>query len=251
MWNLRIFQPAVNADSIERQLSEIRAKHPLHSVPDGPKESPKTIQTLGELQKLMKKGGKIERIWPREEILRHNVTVESFYADYADYLRATNEHRNMMRRMIQFEVVLENSGSSPAEDIDIHFHFPDGFQLFDAEEDDLPKVPEAPEPPLKLGEFRMPNMSALMNIGSYGIQPSSFAHAASNVSSPSIRRTNSYDVRSHIKRAKHGVQIPVAKFVAVFDAYETAKSFRIDYLILAANIPKPTNGHLSIVLEKA
>ncbi len=248
---LKIQQPTpLEASMVERLAREVRAKHPLHPVPENPKEPPKTIQSLGELQRLLGKGGRPERFWPREEILRHNATVESFYTNYADYLRAMNEHRNMERRTIQFEVVLENGGSSPAEDVDIHFHFPDGFQLSDADEDGLPKAPESPEPPPRLGEFRIPDMSALMSIGSYGIQPSSHAGMTSNVSSPSIRRTNSYDVRSHVKRAKHGIQISIAKLVAVFDSYEAAKSFQIDYVILAANMPKSTTGHLSIVLEK-
>jgi hypothetical protein len=72
-----------------------------------------------------------------------------------------------------------------------------------------------------------------------------------NISSPQIERTNSYDVRSAVKKAKHGYSYRIAKFVIQFDSYELAKSFQIDYSISAANLPKAANGHLSVVIEKS
>ena len=71
------------------------------------------------------------------------------------------------------------------------------------------------------------------------------------MSSPFIKRTNSYDVRSHVNKAKHGYTLRIAGFTAVFDSYESAGSFRIDYSISAANLPKAADGHLSVVVEKA
>lgn len=71
-----------------------------------------------------------------------------------------------------------------------------------------------------------------------------------NVTTPSIRRTNSYDVRCHVKKAKHGYRIPVAEFTAVFDSYEEAHPFQIEYTILAGNVPNPSEGKLSIVIGK-
>jgi hypothetical protein len=235
---------------IALQMNEVRLKHPTHPLRDEPTQPAIEIKTVGQVEKFLKKGGKIERLWPREEVLRHNAEIQSFYTEYEDYLRTSHEYRNMQYRTIQLEIWLENSGTSSAEDIDVQFHFPDGFQLFDAEEGEFPKAPEPPEPPLKLGEFKRPNFDALMGLGSYGLRPA-LMNLKSNISSPSIRRTNSYDVRSHIARAKHGIQIRVAKFAVLYDSYETAGSFRIDYAILAANIPKTTTGHLDVVLEKA
>jgi hypothetical protein len=72
-----------------------------------------------------------------------------------------------------------------------------------------------------------------------------------NVSSPLIRRTNSYDVRSQIKKAKHGYTLRVARFVAVFGSDDALSSFKIDYSISAANLPKAVNDHLSVIIEKS
>ena len=249
-------QPSMSVDTkqIESEMIQVRTKHPLHAVPDDSPKKAKEIRTVGDwekFQKLLRKGGKVEMVWPREDILRYNSSMESFYSEYEKYLQTLHDHQNVVRRTIQFGIALENLGGSPAEDVDIHFHFPSGFHLFDAERDAIPKPPEPPDPPAELGKFRLDRhtMDAMRNIGSYALGPR-MPGPPPNVSSPSIRQTNSYDVQSHVRRAKHGYQIHVAHFVAIFDSYESAGSFKIDYSILAANVPKPTIGHLSIVVEK-
>ena len=71
-----------------------------------------------------------------------------------------------------------------------------------------------------------------------------------NVSLPSIRRTNSYESRSHIIKAKHGYTLRVANFFAVFKSDDLLHSFKINYSISAANLPKAVEDHLSIIVEK-
>lgn len=234
----------------ESELQQIRSKFPLRSIPDNPDKSVKIIHTVGELQKLIRKGGKVERTWPREEILRYNAELEAFYRDYEQYLRVCHDRDNVKSRTIYFEISLENIGGSPAEDVDIHFHFPDGFQLFDAKENEEESV-EPPDAPAEPGTFRLDRKTreAMRNVGMFGMGPGLIGPPP-NVSPPSIERTNSYDVRSHVERVKHGYRIQVARFRAVFDSFESAGSFRIDYSILAANVPKAIAGYLSVVVEK-
>ncbi len=50
-----------------------------------------------------------------------------FYLDYESYLRASDEYEDLQRRLIQLNFLLLNDGSSPAEDIDISMHLPDGL----------------------------------------------------------------------------------------------------------------------------
>jgi hypothetical protein len=71
-----------------------------------------------------------------------------------------------------------------------------------------------------------------------------------NVSSPSIQRTNSYESRSHVIKAKHGDTLWVANFVAAFGSDDSLSSFKIDYSISAANLPKAVKDHLSLIVEK-
>jgi hypothetical protein len=232
-----------DAQGFEAETQQIRTKHPLYSLTEEPK-APSFLALISR-----------SAIVPQEQILKYNSILEEFYTEYEKYLRAVHDHQNMARRLFRLEIVLDNGGSSPADDVDIDLHFPDGFQLFDAEDDDveIPEPPKKPDPPQKPGTWGSTLdkkvWAAMQNPGIYGIQPR-LPGPPRNVSSPSIRRTNSYDVELHIRRAKHQNQISVACFLAVFDSYETANSFVIDYSICAANLPKKLTGELSVVVER-
>ncbi|PYK00858.1 MAG: hypothetical protein DME23_05885 [Verrucomicrobia bacterium] len=236
-----------DAESVAEELARIRSKHPLLPPPDK-----RGRVRLSELERIKQQlSGELSLPITQEDADRYNSSLGKFYQSYEAYLRNLHDHRNKELLKIVFETGLENGGSAPAEDVDIHLHFPDGFQLFDG--DDL--VPEAPEPPSP------PNRPGTFGFGDFGLRAFQNIRLAqsviprvgppTNVSSPFIKRTNSYDVRSHVNKAKHGYTLRVAKFTAIFDSYESAGSFRIDYSISAANLPKAADGHLSVVVEKA
>ncbi len=242
---VKVLSPtAFDANHFEVEMEQIRANHPLYPLSEELKDTVK-----GGYLSFIKRES-FTKLLPQEEILRYNASLETFYGEYEKYLRAVHEHQNMERRTIQFEVALENNGSSPAEDVDIHIHFPDGFQLFDTEDNKIPEPPEQPDSPQKPGMFRLNIDSRTLAAITSSCPPSlRLPGPPSNVSPPSIRRSNSYDVNCHVGSAKHNYRISVAQFLAVFDSYDSVNSFQIDYSILAANIPKPTTGHLSVVVE--
>ncbi len=69
-------------------------------------------------------------------------------------------------------------------------------------------------------------------------------------SSFSIERTDSYDVRDHFPRIKHGDRVPLPEMFLTFDSYESAGSFSCQYTIRPANLPTPITGDLHFVIEK-
>src|SRR5205823_5543657 len=71
-----------------------------------------------------------------------------------------------------------------------------------------------------------------------------------NVSSPEIRRTNSYDVNIHVKHLKHNLVEHLEPLCVVFDTHEEARSFGIDYQLLAANVANAMTGKLHVILRK-
>ena len=235
-------------------MTQVRSKHPIVDVPPESKNQAKSMNmTIGDLiRKGKQKPDESYALqWPREEYLRYNSELEAFYKSYEQYLKELHIYKNFRLRMINFAVQLENIGTSPAEDIDVHFHFPDGFRLFGQDDNNLPAPPQPPTPPEKVGTFKFnPSWIGAIQGIRHPIAHQPNAGPPPNVSPPSIRRTNSYDVRSHVKRAKHGYQILIARFIVAFDSFESSKSFKFDYRILAANLPKPTTGELSVVVEK-
>jgi len=189
---------------------------------------------------------------PQKEIDRYNNEVEKYIPAYTKIIVSNLEFENLKRRTFKLDVALANDGTTPAEDIDIYLHFPNGFQLL--EEDELPKPPKPLAPP----EEPMTEMQRFSNSMNYNrMIPSSVffnppdvsPRLPQNVSSPSIKRVNSYEVHVHVQKIKHNLQVFLDPLFVIFDSFENAKSFTIDYRILAANIPREVTGNLHIIIQ--
>ncbi len=235
----------IDEQKISAGLTKAKQTHPLMFIPEKPSGKRLTLTDCALSRKPMETLENLEAFLPPDQILRYNTQLETFFTSYDTYLRALHHFENQRLHTVSLEFLLTNTGGVPAEDVDVHLHFPDGFQLFS--EGEQPGPPVAPEPPLKPGHFRAPK--GLEHLASIAFSPR-IPGPPPNVSSPQIRRTSSYDVDLHVCQAKHGYSIHAAHFVAVFESFESASSFSIDYTIRAANHPKPALGKLSVVVEK-
>lgn len=119
-------------------------------------------------------------------------------------------------------------------------------------ESGLPKKPQKLNPPRK-PETLAERMASACQL------PSTFARAPSfnlpdlsrptNVSTPRIRRTKSYDVNVSIAMLKHGFVEALEAFYVMFDSDARIDSFTIDYSIHASNLPDPSEGHLHVIIN--
>ncbi len=238
---------------INLKINELKVKYPKRSKAGENDQTNQSISIPESLSRIaaMSLMGAI----PEEEIARYNEEVENYLSGYASFILRKNDYENLKRRTISLDLALANDGTSPAEDIDIYLHFPDGFLL--SEEDELPKPPAPPKQPVE----PMTQMQQLARSMQYNqmVPLSSYFNSASNVSpvlpenvsGPSIKRTNSYEVQVHVQKIKHNLQLPLDPLFVTFDSYKTASSFNIDYRILAANIPREVTGSMHIIIEKA
>lgn len=231
---------------IARKIEEIKTKlpkqHPPQAAPPNPK-SPASLM-LTQLAGL----NYIDPI-PADEYYRYNQGVDEYLRSYECYMSDTWEIQVATRRSIRFEIEIRNTGTSPAEDVDVLLHFPDGFRLFS--EEDRPAIPKEPRPP------RKPRTRVQMMADS--IRPIPSVDLASTYlrdfrmpmpKSFSIERTESYDVRDHFPRIKHGDRVALPEMFLTFDSYESAGSFSCHYTIRPANLPTPITGDLHFVIEK-
>jgi rRNA-processing protein FCF1 len=187
-----------------------------------------------------------------EQIRRYNQDLEEFFGEYEQYLDELSDFCDWERRTAALEIVLVNEGTCPADDVDIFAHFPDGFELFEESECwETPEEPKAPRKPQSaLTDFIGP--SAIANVRNF--YPSAHFDLAShittpsNVSGPKIKRTNSYDVRVKVKRAKHGIPEPLDVMYLTFESLSAAQSFRISYDIHASNLPTRATGSLDVIV---
>jgi hypothetical protein len=231
-------------DEITRKIEELKGKLPKQHPPDRTPPNPKSPVTLMQAQ--LAGLGHLDPI-AAEEYERYNRGVDEYLRSYEGYMRDTWELQATNKRSIGFEIEIRNTGTAPAEDVDVLFHFPDGFLLFSEEE--LPEIPKEPSPPRKprtriqiMSESigRIPRLDLVRPVMPDIRVPSSF----------SIERTQSYDVRDHFPRIKHGDKAVLPEIFLTFDSYETVSSFACNYTIRPANLPTPITGELHFVIEK-
>lgn len=179
----------------------------------------------------------------------YNMALDRYFEDYKKYLEEYQQHLDSLDRYVPIELVLTNTGTSPADDIDVNLHFPDGFSLYDA--NDLPGPPEPPEPPTKPVSPADSIMRAMI--------PGTISLPIGNLNLPrlprpgdvSIRKTNSYDVTCEFPSLKHSRQILLAKMIVSFATWENVRPFNLEYAIQSANVPKEITGTLHVIVSAA
>jgi hypothetical protein len=248
---------------IEVALDDVKYEHPKWDVPQT-SDKEDALETVAEAKaKILSVSEILEAaardITPtRREIELYNESLEKFYEHYVQFMLLDLEFRNTMRRMARIDIGIANEGKVPAEGIDIRLHFPDGFDLLT--EDELPTQPEPPVPPETLkSSLQRTVENVVLSSRLPFLQPdlqifrptlSDIGGFFTNVSSPSIRRVNSYEVDVHVQKVKHNLQEELDPLYLVFDSFESAKSFGIECKILADNVPEAVSGLLHVVIEK-
>lgn len=185
----------------------------------------------------------------KEQIETYNKKLNEFFSEYEKYLKSDYKYKQLLSLTLPVSLSLENNGNTPATDIDIWLHFPDGFKLLN--EENFPDKPNKPKPPYKpKHQFDIGNLSPLSFPSLNPYRDYRNSEAAFNLNKPEIRETNSYEVDVHFENLKHFQSIPIDTLMVVFLTPSSIKSFKIDYKIIVGNAPEPFVGSLSVVIEK-
>lgn len=182
-----------------------------------------------------------------DQIRRYNSELDDFYANAESYFRTLHDFSEPSSRTISFVLEISNTGTAPADDVDVLFHFPDGFRLLT--EDELPEVPEPPDPPEEpLG--RIDQLSRPTNSTYSMLAKLASLTDVSPLSSLRIQKTQSYIVTDHFARIKHGIPATLSKLYIEFPSLTEARSFRCTYELRPANLAAPVTGDLHFVIER-
>lgn len=180
------------------------------------------------------------------KIEEYNNKLDQFYSEYENALDKIFEYEKKELLSFNIQLIIKNSGNSPAEDIDLHLHFPDGFELIESSEKDkhpsLPKPPYEPKHALDFGHSASPITSYFYN----QITP----NTSLNFNSPSIKKTNSYDVDFSRKKLKHGYSEQMEQLTIIFDSNSSINNFQIDFELSSGNVPDKLVGKLNVRFKK-
>ena len=242
---------SVDSDKVEAKIRELEERYPeKNPEPDPPPSTPTNAlqEQMEQIRRSMAGIGGLNRPSP-QEYDRYNSDRVKFIKQYRSYLKGMAARRNQEIRTVEIQVVLFNRGTAPAEDIDVFMHFPDGFTIL--EEADLPEAATPPSPPREprgpLDALQMGHLASYDRL----LAPSfpSLPASSFNISSPSIRKTNSYDVSYGVKKLKQHLEAPCDRLFAYFNTFDSVGPFGIDYRINAANVPHEIEGRLNVVVK--
>ncbi len=245
---------------VEREMMKIKDRYPRISLPIEKIRAEKhsVSSAAGDAVRVIPQSGYVFNLrdplfWPEpKEVERYNNELDKFYEAYKKYWQGWPKHKNRVLRTFCLRMVIMNQGTAPADDMDVLLHFPDGFRVIgNGKQPQIPEPPDPPEAPKTVAD-RIDQMTrpSLTSSFPYSLMPLARPSQIPNVSYPTIERSNSYRVSLHVRRLKHGLREPIDPLYIVFDSYETASSFHVDYVIHAANIPRPVEGRLNVIVNK-
>jgi len=175
----------------------------------------------------------------------YNNQLDDFYVQYENTLDKIFEYEKKELLSFNIQLIIKNSGNSPAEDIDLHLHFPDGFELIESSEKEehpaLPKPPYKPKNAFDFGHSTFPIIPPTYN----QITP----EKSFNINSPSIKKSNSYDVDYSRKTLKHGYSEKLEELTIIFDSKSSINNFQVDFELSAGNMPEKVVGKLNVLFE--
>ena len=235
--------------AIQTRLAAAKAKFPKLAPP-----SPPVIRGLPADAGLNNVLGGLGRYATPDlaEHDRYNMEVDGYIRFYETFLSDETEWEAANRRTLRFQIGVWNTGTAPAEDVDVVLRFPDGFSLLT--EDDLPARPKEPSPPRRprsLAEMMTEDFRVSASLGT--LSPHLRDHVMPVIPSKpsfSLKRTNSYEARKHFDRVKHGESGLLPKLFLTFGTDEAVASFACEYELTVANLPDRVAGQLHFVMGR-
>jgi hypothetical protein len=189
------------------------------------------------------------------ELARYERERTEYLAEYVEYLSEARAYERDRARRFVLDLELVNTGSTPALDIDVRLHVPDGVEVAESDELEPPEEPEPPTPPRTTMELLRDSMSSTLNFASLHPPVSPMFDAGRaigptpNVSPLRIRETNSYDIQLHVRAVKHTLSVGLPPIHIVVPDGAEIVPFQVTYSLHAANLVEPVTGELNIVLS--
>jgi hypothetical protein len=196
------------------------------------------------------------KIVPQDEMDRFDKSLKQFDSKYEEFIRRAVDLDMLALSTFSFSLRLHNLGTAPAEDIDVHIHFPDGFR-FQSKEDrrDLLAPPEPPMRPRTQIESMMDLMHTSSLLTVPFLPPRNVPVNLSNMSPPNVSpitivKGNSYETTSKVRRLKHNNSVTIAELTIVFASMSDVRSFKADVTINAGNMREDKQGSLHFVFRE-
>ncbi len=233
---------------VEAELNRVMLQFPKqHSINAVETEEPAAVDP--RLSALL---GSISKIsWDA-----YNNEIEAFYESYRTHLEFLLDLNRAKSRSFMFDLWLDNTGHSPASDIDVYVRFPEVVAFVavkgSKEADMLDTPPPAPEPP-KMCFSRSLEASRSWDTNIRDITAIDFSHLGdSGAPVVTVNRDDSCanEIHAVVGKLKHGHNACLGTFVAVLKLACKPGSLTATYEISAANLTEKQSGAFPFIVEQ-
>jgi hypothetical protein len=240
--------------SVAERMEAVKRKYPKMEVPSPP-PPPLPRPENSDPYEVVIRVNLYEDDKPRQrDVEEYNEALDSFYEEYERYLVALDKAKDLNARKVELKIRLENSGTAPVEDAVIFMSLPGNLRL--TQDKTIFKYPSTPKPP----ELPKPRSRSALDDWYRPPRPSEIflpPRPTTYVEPPNVERNDfSYGEKYHqvsftVRRATHGLvyDCPYDTFI-ILESLEAARSFKIEYQIVAANIPKPVEDALHVIVKR-
>lgn len=224
-------------EKLEHLLEAWRSKHPYVAA------TPDSIVVPGGSRIPLAGLTGIPGFWSKKGAARHNATIDRVFKEYEAFLRRWPASVNALTCCVEFRFVLENSGTAPADDIDLLISARANGKWL-KEPPELPEPPAMPEPRDPLGIRYMLQSTRPWDLESLRLRDDP-------IHGPIILEDEPRSVRYTVKRVKHHVPVDLPPVFFQFDSDEEVGSFTVGYRLVAANVHEPKSDKLHVKLAVA
>jgi hypothetical protein len=234
---------------VQFELAKVQHFHPKHVEPAAPPPIAFPPVSLPAI---------LAETISSEDWTRYNARIGGFYFDYEVYLTKLNTWGEIKDRTIVFDVWLQNTGNSPAEDIDVFLRFPTSLRLVLEVGEDRAKTmlkPKEPVPPIK----PKPRSPLLPGYDHSAFTLPQVAPIATQIANAMARKRNFVEVfnddqqghciHGKAERLKHGGWHRVGSFLGVFGAWDQIAPFEAEFTISASELPDKTIGKIPFIVR--
>lgn len=244
--DLLCFSISEDIPSLEEQRSKFPLKQEIKPIAKSEKDTPWGMAK--ELDQKLRKS-----LWGENAIEKENAEIRrymhdrsKYFEDYAEYL---NELDSIKKKIyIKISLCIVNTGYTPAKNVSLYLHFPDGFEMHT--EENFPELPAAPEEPV----FPRPPQALLAE----SLLPHSvFSYDTLQLPKPaiwdsfSLKKTNSYEIEDQYQYIQHGKDISykIRDLFLVYESIECLKNFHAEYIFRGENLPEAQCGTINFVFD--
>gem|GEM_PF-5567061 len=204
------------------------------------------------------------RGWPRlpalfdlplraEDMQSYNRELEQHFKQYREWLQSRDNARLLSAHAIECTIWMENTGSCPADDVELMINFPDTVVgVWDAADEDClclqqskpPAPPKLPTPFSGLGFDRYNDrlLDSLRPVVPFLPVPAP-AFNPDELSINEVAGEGTFRLNYALRRLKHHDQHNVATIILLL-AVDSIRPFQCQYRLSAANLPRPLTGKL-------